>query len=49
MSSLKERYIAYTAAERAGRLPAMDGARARFVLAVSAFRIWQQSWLTPYW
>ena len=49
MSSLKERYIAYTAAERAGRLPAMDGARALFVLAVSAFHIWQQSWLTPYW
>lgn len=48
MSSLKERYIAYTEHERAGRLPALDGARALFVLVVASFHIWQQSWLTPY-
>jgi len=48
MSSLKDRYIAYTETERAGRLPALDGARALFVLVVAAFHIWQQSWLTPY-
>lgn len=47
MSSLKERYIAYTEPERAGRLPALDGARALFVLVVASFHIWQQSWLTP--
>ena len=48
MSSLRDRYIAYTETERAGRLPALDGARALFVLVVAAFHIWQQSWLTPY-
>ena len=47
MSTLKERYIDYTATERDGRLPALDGARALFVLFVAAFHIWQQSWLTP--
>ncbi len=47
MSSLRERYIDYTAAERGGRLPVLDGARALFVLVVAAFHIWQQSWLTP--
>ena len=48
MSSLRDRYIAYTEQERAGRLPALDGARALFVLVVASFHIWQQSWLTPY-
>ena len=48
MSSLQDRYIAYTQTERAGRLPALDGARALFVLVVASFHIWQQSWLTPY-
>lgn len=47
MSSLRERYIAYTETERAGRLPVLDGARTLFVLVVGAFHIWQQSWLTP--
>lgn len=47
MSTLKERYIDYTATERDGRLPALNGARALFVLFVAAFHIWQQSWLTP--
>lgn len=47
MSSLKDRYLDYTATERDGRLPVLDGARALFVLFVAAFHIWQQSWLTP--
>lgn len=44
---LKQKYIAYTQTERDGRLPALDGARALFVLLVGAYHIWQQSWLTP--
>ena len=44
---LKERYIAWSATEREGRLPALDGARALFVFIVASFHIWQQSWLTP--
>lgn len=47
MSTLKQRFEAYTATERGGRLPALDGARALFVFFVAAFHIWQQSWLTP--
>lgn len=47
MSTWKEKYIAYTATERDGRLPVLDGARALFVLIVGSFHIWQQSWLTP--
>jgi len=48
MSTLRERYTAYTATERSGRLPVLDGARALFVLFVGCFHIWQQSWLTPF-
>ena len=47
MSSLKQRFEAYTETERDGRLPTLDGARALFVFFVAAFHIWQQSWLTP--
>ena len=47
MSALAQRYSAYTATERDGRLPALDGARALFVLLVGCYHIWQQSWWTP--
>ncbi len=43
----RQRYIDYTQRERGGRLPALDGARALFVLLIGAYHIWQQSWLTP--
>ena len=47
MSALARRYGEYTATERDGRLPALDGARALFVLLVGCYHIWQQSWWTP--
>ena len=47
MSALARRYGEYTATELDGRLPALDGARALFVLLVGCYHIWQQSWWTP--
>jgi len=47
MTSIQQRYLAYTETERDGRLPVLDGARTLFVLFVGWYHIWQQSWLTP--
>lgn len=47
MKRLTQKYQLYTQTERDGRLPALDGARALFVLFVGCYHIWQQSWLTP--
>ena len=47
MNRLTQKYQLYTQTERDGRLPALDGARALFVLFVGCYHIWQQSWLTP--
>ena len=47
MNRLTQNYQLYTQTERDGRLPALDGARALFVLFVGCYHIWQQSWLTP--